>query len=94
MKKKVAIEVNEKKSGANKKTAKLIEFKSGDKVKIVKIDAGRGALLNLINLGLNIGNITQIGRTSHIGGPVTVIYQGSEIAIGRGLARKIFVEEV
>jgi len=71
---------------------KLTSYKDGDRVKIMRINAGHGALVNLINLGLNIGNIVEIGRKSNMKGPVIVSYQGTEVAIGYGLATKIIAE--
>ena len=73
---------------------RLIECRQGDKVKIKLIQAGRGAILNLAHLGLNIGDIIEFGRKSLLRGPVIIVYQGSEIAIGHGLAKKIFVENI
>lgn len=73
---------------------RIVEFRSGQMVKILQIDAGQGALLNLRNLGLNIGNLIKIERISHFRGPVMVTYHGSTIAIGYRLARKILAEEV
>jgi len=71
---------------------KLTSYKDGDRVKIMRINAGHGALVNLINLGLNIGNIVEIGRKSNMKGPVVVSYHGTEVAIGYGLATKIIAE--
>ena len=73
---------------------KLVDCKDGTRIKIVRINAGRGALINLANLGFHMGNIIKFCRKSPFKGPVVVIYQGTEIAIGYGLAQKIFVEEV
>jgi len=66
----------------------------GDRLKIIKIDAGRGAVLNLANLGLHVGNVILLERRSPFKGPVTVIFEGSEIAVGFGLATKIIVKKV
>ncbi len=73
---------------------KLTDYKVGRKVKIVGINAGHGAELNLMNLGLAIGNIIEIGKTSRLRGPVVVIFRGTEIALGRDLAEKIFVDGI
>jgi Fe2+ transport system protein FeoA len=73
---------------------RLIACRQGEKVKIVNIDAGRGAMINLMNLGLNIGDTVEIRRKSHLHGPLIVIQQNSEIAIGFGLAQKIVVERL
>ena len=72
----------------------LVDCKVGDRVEISEIDAGRGAALNLASLGLHIGNIIRLGRRSPFKGPLTVEHQGSEIAIGFGLAEKILVTKV
>ncbi len=76
------------------KRDRLTKFKSGDKVKIVEIDAGHGAQLNLAHLGLDVGHIIEIFRKASLGGPVTVRFRDTEIAIGYRLAKKILVEEV
>lgn len=76
------------------KLDRLTKFKTGDRVRIVEIDTGRGALLNLLHLGLDIGHIVEIARRSSMGGPVIVRFRDSEIAIGHRLSNKILVEEV
>ena len=73
---------------------RLVDCKESTQVKIVEIQAGRGAVMNLSHLGLNIGNIVRCIRKSPFKGPVVVIHQGSEVAIGYGLAQKIYVDEV
>jgi len=73
---------------------RLVDCKRVIDVKIVKINAGRGAIINLSNLGLHIGNLIKFLRKSPFKGPVIVEHGGSEIAIGYGLAQKIFVEEI
>jgi len=71
---------------------KLIDCKAGIKVRILEINAGRGAEMNLMNLGLSIGNIIEIIKVSHLHGPIIVLHNDTEVAIGHGLAEKIFVE--
>ncbi|MBZ0181014.1 MAG: ferrous iron transport protein A [Melioribacteraceae bacterium] len=71
---------------------RLIDCLNGSKVKILSIDAGKGAELNLMNLGLNIGDIITVSKRSRLRGPVVIINKDSEIAIGHGLAEKILVE--
>lgn len=72
---------------------RLVDCKGDRQVKIVGIKAGRGAVMNLSHLGLNIGNVVKCIRKSPFKGPVVVIHRGSEVAIGYGLAQKILVEE-
>jgi len=73
---------------------RLIDCKEGNQIKIVQINAGRGAQINLSNLGLQIGDHIKFGRKSPLRGPVIIINRGTEIAIGYKLAQKIFVEEI
>ncbi|MFC2135474.1 ferrous iron transport protein A [Bacteroidota bacterium] len=73
---------------------KLTDFKKGSKVKIAQITAGYGAKRNLMNLGLSEGNIIEIKRISSLKGPVVVLLDNTEIAIGHGLAQKISVEGI
>lgn len=74
--------------------SRLVDCKIGSKVKIAEIDAGYGAIRNLTNLGLIIGNVIEVERKSPLKGPVVVRYSETEIAIGHGLAEKIFVEGI
>ena len=73
---------------------KLTDFEKGTKVRIADIAAGYGAKRNLMNLGLSIGNIIEIKRISSLKGPVVVLLDNTEIAIGHGLAEKISVEGI
>lgn len=72
---------------------KLTDCKIGEMVKIVEVNAGRGAVGNLARLGLNIGNVIKIIRNSFFSGPVLVFYRETEIAVGHKLAGKIIVEK-
>lgn len=73
---------------------KLTDFKKGSKVRIAEISAGYGAKRNLMNLGLSVGNVVEIERISSMKGPVVVMLDNTEIAIGFGLAQKINAEGV
>ncbi|GJQ61569.1 MAG: hypothetical protein SCALA702_06220 [Melioribacteraceae bacterium] len=74
--------------------ARLVDCKKGTKVRVSKIAAGRGAILNLMNMGVVVGNVIEVGKSSQLHGPVLVKYQESDIAIGYGLAEKIIVEGI
>lgn len=74
-------------------TARLVECNRGDRVRIVSIDAGRGATLNLMNLGLDVGHTVELLQRSPLRGPVLVLHHDTEVAIGYGLAEKILVDK-
>jgi Fe2+ transport system protein FeoA len=71
---------------------KLSECRRGNRVRIVRIDAGRGASLNLMNLGLNVGETIELRRISPLRGPLLVSRGQTEVAVGYRLAEKILVE--
>ncbi len=69
---------------------RLTEFEKGAEIKIKKISAGKRATLNLMNMGILTGNTVKILRVSKLGGPVVINHNDTEIALGNGLARKIY----
>lgn len=74
-------------------TVRLSECCRGDRLKIVEIDAGRGAVLNLMDLGLAVGRYVELRRRSLFRGPILVAHGEGEVAIGHRLAEKILVEK-
>jgi len=62
-------------------------------VRIVKVEAGRGATLNLMSLGLAVGHIIELLRRLPMHGPVLVSHDHTQVAIGYRLAEKILVEQ-
>jgi ferrous iron transport protein A len=68
----------------------LLSLQIGEKGKIVKISGGRGACKRLNELGLVPG--TEIEVVNKISsGPVMIKVKGSKLALGRGLAAKVFL---
>ncbi len=47
----------------------------------------------LAQLGIGIGSVVKITRNAPFAGPILIDNQGSSVAIGRGVAGKIMVEE-
>jgi len=73
---------------------KLLDVKSGKKVCIVGFQGSRGVELKLRQLGLLPGDTAKVIRHAPLGGPLLVEFKGRRIALGRGIAVKILVEEV
>ena len=71
---------------------RLVECSRGDRVRIVRIDAGRGAILKLMNLGLSVGHAAEVIRCSPLRGPLLLSHRGTEVALGYHLAERILVE--
>ncbi len=72
----------------------LLEIPSKTSVKIISIDGGKGPRRILGQLGIGIGSIIKIQRNAPFAGPLLIEIHGSSVAIGRGVAAKIFVEEI
>lgn len=71
----------------------LVELKSGELAKVVTIVGGRGASLRLAAHGIVPGVVVEkVGNLA--GGPVVLKIGQSQIAIGRGLASKVIVEDL
>ncbi len=71
----------------------LSEVGSGEWVKFIRFIGGVGVSTKLRNLGIMPGDIAQVKRMAPFGGPILVEIDGREIALGRGIARRIEVEE-
>lgn len=74
-------------------TVRLVECNRGDRVRIARIDAGRGATLRLMNLGLAVGRTVDVLQCSALRGPLLLSHGETEVALGYHLAEKILVEK-
>jgi len=69
----------------------LADLPVGDEAEIVDVRGGRGFRSRLASMGLRKGQI--IKKLSRVGwgGPVVVVVNRAQVAIGRGMSRKIVV---
>ncbi len=74
--------------------SRLIDCKKGSRVRIAGIGAGHGAMMNLMNFGLSVGEVVEVSKKSNFRGPVVVVCRETDIAIGYGIAEKILVEGI
>lgn len=70
----------------------LCSLQLGQKAIVRFVRGGTMAVKRLYDLGVTAGIQIQLKSCGPLGGPVEVIVRGSSLAIGRGLAEKIFVE--
>ncbi len=70
----------------------LIDLNEGTATRILSIDGGRNARQQLRELGLFAGDTVRVLRHAAFGGPVLVECRGTQIALGRGIAKKVVVE--
>ncbi len=64
------------------------------KAKIVDIEGGAGIRQRLSQMGIHPGDIVTVVRYGALRGPILIKVHGSQIALGRGIASKIIVEEM
>ncbi|MFC2064632.1 ferrous iron transport protein A [Chloroflexota bacterium] len=70
----------------------LLELKNQEKAKITAFEGGRNLSIKLRQYGLFIGDQVHIIRTAPFNGPILIESGGREIALGKGIARKIMVK--
>ncbi|MCD6116464.1 ferrous iron transport protein A [bacterium] len=58
---------------------------------VKKIDGGVTVRRRLNQMGIHLGDVVVVRRSGIMGGPLLVEVHGSEVAIGRGMAKKIIV---
>lgn len=59
---------------------------------VVELRGGRGMIGKLEAMGLRSGKRVHKLSTQFMAGPVTVVVDGRQLAMGRGIARRIQVE--
>jgi ferrous iron transport protein A len=62
-------------------------------VKVIGIQGGLGVRQRLNQMGIHPGDTITIVRHGALGGPILIEVQGSQVALGRGVASKLIVEE-
>ena len=71
----------------------LLDVKKGDWARVLRLNGGAGLEDKLTQHGLYPGDCVRVLRAAPMGGPLLVDVHGREIALGRGIAEKILVEE-
>jgi DtxR family Mn-dependent transcriptional regulator len=67
-------------------------LKKGQVGKIALIRGGHNVLQRLLDMGLTPGTEIHVVKVGPLGGPVELAVRGSKLALGRGVASKVFVE--
>jgi len=68
----------------------LLNVPKGERVRLVSTGDRLGVKLK--QCGLHLGDHVRIVRSAPFGGPLLIEVNGREIALGRAVAEKIFVE--
>lgn len=72
----------------------LANVKPGRRVKVIRIQGGLGVRQRLSCLGIHPGDSMTVQTSGIMQGPIVVNIHGNKIALGRGVAAKVLVEEV
>jgi len=71
----------------------LVEAEGEKEYKVIGFKGGKGVFHKLLQMGFVPGDQIKVLRKAPLGGPVLVEVNGRMIAVGRGVAEKIQVEE-
>ena len=71
---------------------RLLEISPGTLVRVIDFDGGVNLRNKLTQYGIHPGDHLLVLRKAPMGGPLLVECNQREIALGRGVADKIFVE--
>ena len=75
-----------------------LKYNQTGTVKTIKIGSGRGRgkglefVKRLMDMGLTPGTKVTVVKSAPFHGPLEVLVRGSRLALGRGMAERIFVE--
>jgi ferrous iron transport protein A len=72
---------------------KLLDIPKGQSAKIVGFKGGRCVDFKLRQLGLSPGREVKVLRFAPLGGPLMLDVEGRSVAIGRGIAARVEVED-
>lgn len=70
----------------------LDEITMGQQVTVAVIGGGHHMRSTLNNRGIHAGDVLTVLRAGILHGPIVVRVHGSEVAVGRNMARRILVE--
>jgi len=79
--------------GRNKPTP-LDDVGENKKAKVIDIQGGWGEKRRLSQMGIHPGDVVTVVRYGALGGPMVIEVHGFQLALGRGVASQVFVEEV
>ena len=72
----------------------LRDIGEGKKARVLLILGGMEVRQHLSTIGIHVGDTVLVKRRAGWGGPILIEVHGSEVALGRGVASKIQLEEV
>jgi ferrous iron transport protein A len=71
---------------------RLLDVSPGSSARVVEFNGGKVLCRKLTHFGIYPGDCLRMVRKAPLGGPLLIICNEREIALGRGVAEKIIVE--
>jgi DtxR family Mn-dependent transcriptional regulator len=78
----------------NEKLVALSELEEGQSGKIFFIRGGHTVLQRLLDMGLTPGTKITLIKAAPFEGPIEILVRSSKLALGRGIASKVFVDSI
>jgi len=78
--------------GADKLLTELSNLKPGERGRVNFVRGGTKACQRLLDMGLTRGTEVEVVNAAPFDGPIEVRVRGTSLALGRGLAKKVFVD--
>lgn len=72
----------------------LSQLPLGGFARVIDIDGEHGVLRNLNQLGIHVGDIVSLARRGAFRGPLLILVHGMQVALGRGVANKVYVDPI
>lgn len=78
----------------NQESMSLAHLGIGKKARVVDMQGGWSSHKRLLSMGVGPGANVEMISVHPLHGPVVIKVEGSQMAIGRGLAKKVMVDEI
>lgn len=89
-----AQESREMESVSKKGAIRLNLIEEKKKARVIDIQGGWGVKRRLSQIGIHPGDVITVVRFGPLGGPMVIEVHGFQLALGRGVASQILVEEM
>ncbi len=81
-------------SVSKQEAIRLDLIKRHQSAKVIDIQGGLGVKKRLSQIGIHPGDVITVVRYGPLGGPLVIEVHGFQLALGRGVASQILVEEM
>ena len=75
------------------KRSTVDQLSANQKARVIEYQGGLGVRKRLEHMGIHPGDVITVMQRGALGGPILIKVHGFQLALGRGIASKILVEE-